>query len=238
MEGFFDDLKKVATSVGQVAIKAAPSVISVAAPLVGTALGGPLGGAVGASLGSLAAGAVARATGQPAPPSGGGGGGPLGAIGSLLSGLTGGGSPAAGNLIQGLLKPQTIQALGSMALGTLGKDNVSVGGRDVPVSGFLNMLKAFLGNAEAEYLAAQAAADAALPEYLRDYSGQAAGDVASDQFRAERLFELLESEAQETEAEAESESESEGAEWEAWEAEYDAIEAAEAEWELTESEEA
>jgi hypothetical protein len=248
MEGFFDDLKKVATSVGQVALKAAPSVISVAAPLIGTAFGGPIGGAIGGSLGSLASGALASATGQRPPAGGAAGGlgsifgaltggspagGAAGGLGSIFGALTGG-SPAAGGLLQNLLKPQTISALGQMALGGLGKSSVPVGGQEVPVGGFLNMLKTFIGNAEAEYLAAQAAADAALPEYLRDYSGQAAGDVANDSFRAERLSELLDrGEAQEGSEAAEQ---SEGAEWEAMEAEYDAVELLEAEWDAYEFE--
>lgn len=246
MEGFFDDLKKVATSVGQVALKAAPSVIGVAAPLIGTAFGGPVGGMIGSSLGSLAGGALASATGQKAPAGGAGGGigqllggltggGGGGGIAQLLGGLTGGGSPAAGNLLQNLLKPQTIQALGTMALGGLGKDTVPVGGQNVPVGGFLNMLKTFIGNAEAEYNAAQAAADSALPEYLRDYAGFPAGDMASNQLRAGRLQELLES-ADALEAEgAESEAEFVESEWEAGEAEAE-MELLEAEMEAQESE--
>jgi len=232
MEGFFDDLKKVATSVGQVALKAAPSVIGVAAPLIGTAFGGPIGGMIGSSLGSLAGGALASATGQK-PPSGGGGAG--GGIGQLLGGLTGGGSPAAGNLLQSLLKPQTIQALGSMALGGLGKDTVPVGGQNVPVGGFLSMLKTFIGNAEAEYNAAQAAADSALPEYLRDYAGMPAGDTANDQLRAQKLQELLESaEAVESDS-AESEAEFIDSEAEALEADAE-MELLEAEMEAQETE--
>jgi hypothetical protein len=237
MEGFFDDLKKVATSVGQVALKAAPSVISTAAPLIGTAFGGPIGGMIGGSLGSLAGGALASATGQK-PPAGGAGGG----IGQLIGGLTGGltgGSPAAGSLVQNLLKPQTIQALGTMALGSLGKSNIPVGGKDVPVGGFLNMLKTFLGNAEAEYNASQAAADAALPEYLQDYAGLPAGDAASEQFRANALEALLESESESEASEAfegESESESEGMEAEFWNMEMELLESEGYESEAFESE--
>src|ERR1700683_5245584 len=202
MEGFFDDLKNVASTVGQVALKAAPSVISVAAPLIGTAIGGPVGGAIGSKLGSLASGALASATGQP-PPS------PSGA-------------PAAGNLVQTLLNPQTIQALGSMALGALGKDTISVAGKEVPVGGFLNMLKTFVGNAEAEYNAIQAAADAALPEYLLDYAGLPAGDPANDRYRAAALQELLESaESSGEAAEGAEAAEASEAEWEAEQAEYE-----------------
>jgi hypothetical protein len=239
MEGFFDDLKKVATSVGQVALRAAPSVISVAAPLVGTAIGGPIGGMIGGSLGSLASGAIASATGQKAPAAPGaapaaGPAGPIaGGIGQLVGGLTGG-SPAAGSLVQSLLTPQTIQALGSMVLGTLGKDSVPVAGRDVPVSGFINLLKSFLGNAEAEYHALQASADAALPEYLQGSAGLGAGDSASDAFRAQRLQELLESERRAGyDAEAAESGESE---IEALEAEYDAAELLEMEMEAYEYE--
>jgi hypothetical protein len=253
MEGFFDDLKKVATSVGQVALKAAPSVISTAAPLIGTAFGGPIGGMIGGSLGSLAGGALASATGQKPPAGGAGGGigqllggltggGGGGGIGQLIGGLTGGltgGSPAAGSLVQNLLKPQTIQALGTMALGSLGKSNIPVGGKDVPVGGFLNMLKTFLGNAEAEYNASQAAADAALPEYLQDYAGLPAGDAASEQFRANALEALLESvsESEASEAfEGESESVSEGMEAEFWNMEMELLESEGYESEAFESE--
>jgi hypothetical protein len=239
MEGFFDDLKHVATSVGQVALKAAPSVISVAAPLLGTAIGGPLGGAIGGSLGSLASGALARATGQPAPASSGAAG--AGGIGQLIGGLVGGGAPAAGNLVQTLLKPQTIQALGSMALGALGKDSIPVAGKDVPVGGFINMLKTLLGNAEAEYNAIQAASDAALPEYLQDYAGLPAGDSANDDYRAARLQALLESESSGEAGDAETEA-AEGmeADWEAEQSEFELAELFESEMEMDayESEEA
>jgi hypothetical protein len=230
MEGFLSDLGNIAKSVGQVALKAAPSIVSVAAPLVGTAFGGPIGGAIGGQLGSLAGGALASATGhRPSAPGGAG----LGGVGQLLGGLTGGGG--AGKLLQSFLNPSTIKAVGSMALGALGKDTQTVGGREVPVSGFLNMLKTFLGNAEAEYNAIQAASEVAVPEYLRDYAGQAAGDTANEQFRAQRLQELLESESESESAEASESGEAEAA-LEGWEAEYEALELAEMESEAYESE--
>jgi hypothetical protein len=228
MESFFSSLGNIAKSVGQVALKAAPSIVSVAAPLVGTALGGPIGGAIGGQLGSLASGALASATGQRPPAPGGGGG-----VGQLIGGLTGG--SAAGKLLQNFLNPSTLGAVGSMALGALGKDSQTVGGRDVPVAGFLNMLKTFLGNAEAEYNAAQAASNAALPEYLQDFAGQAAGDTANEQFRALRLEALLESESEAAEAVEASEG-SEAEALEGWEAEYEALELAEMESEALESE--
>jgi hypothetical protein len=155
-------------------------------------------------------------------------------VGQLISGLTGG--SAAGTLLQSFLNPSTIKAVGSMALGALGKDSQSIAGRDVPMQGILNMLKTFIGNAEAEYNAIQAASEAALPEYLRDYAGQAAGDTANEQFRAQRLQELLESESEAAEAgEASEASESEAA-LEGWEAEFEAMELAEMESEGYESE--
>ncbi len=64
MEGFLSDLGKIASSVGQTVLKAAPSVLPVAGTVLGTAFGGPLGGALGGKLGSLAGGALGAATGQ------------------------------------------------------------------------------------------------------------------------------------------------------------------------------
>jgi hypothetical protein len=122
-----------------------------------------------------------------------------------------------------------------MALGALGKDSQTVAGKDVQTSGFLNMLKTFIGNAEAEYNAIQAASEAALPEYLQNYAGQAAGDTANEQFRAQKLGELLESESEATEA-AEASEAGEGEALEGWEAELEAMELAEMESEAYESE--
>ena len=208
-EGFLSDI-------GKFAKKVAPSVLPALGTVAGTFVGGPFGAAIGGQLGSLAGRAIG---GGQAPASGGGGGG----LGSLLGGLGGlGGSSAAGQLLKTVVNPSTLQAVGSMALGGLGKPNVSVGGTSVPVSAFGNLLKVLSGRMEAEYESA-VASRSNVPEYLRSYAGEAKGDPSVAEHRAEALYELLEA----------SESEQEGAEtgyqlyqseMEALQAEYVAIE--------------
>jgi hypothetical protein len=252
-EGFFDDFGKAVSSVGRFAAKVAPSVLPIAGTVLGTAFGGPVGASLGGTLGSLAGKAIGGATGQGAPGSGVGGGigsvlGGLtggGGIGSVLGGLTGGGggigsvlgglagSPAASQLLQTLFKRPTVQALTSMALGPLGRSSIPVGGTQVPLTAFTNLLSTLAGRAEAEYNASIASTQSNVPGYMRDYAGQPKGDPAVAQHRAEALYELLEStesapeSAEVAEAAEAAEYESVEAEMEALQAEYDAIEMAE-----------
>jgi hypothetical protein len=224
-EGFFDNFAHTMSSVGKVVAQVAPSVLPIAGTVLGTAVGGPLGASLGGTLGSLAGKAIGGATGQPPSPGGGAAG-----IGGVIGGLSG--SSAAGQLLQTLFKPQTVQALTSMAMGPMGRSNVPVGGTQVPVTAFTNLLSTLVGKAEAEYNASMAN-QSSVPSYMRDYAGQPKGDPAIAQHRAEALFELLEaSEAAESAeaseaAEFESESEFAESEMEALHAEYDAIEMAE-----------
>src|SRR5579871_5439310 len=104
MEGFFDDLGKFASSAGKTLLKAAPSVLPIAGQVLGTVVGGPAGAMIGGTLGKFAGGAIGAATGQGA------------------AGQGGGGAPggAAGQLMQTVLNPSTLQALMSMALGPMG----------------------------------------------------------------------------------------------------------------------
>lgn len=262
-EGIFDDFGKAVSSVGRAvahaapsigrfAAQAAPSVLPIAGTVLGTAIGGPIGASLGGTLGSLAGKAIGGATGQGGPVSGVGGGigsvlGGLaggGGIGSVLGGLAGGGgigsvlggltgSPAAGQLLQTFFKPQTVQALSSMALGPLGRSSISVGGTQVPITAFTNLLSSLAGRAEAEYNASVASNQTNVPAYMRDYAGQPKYDPAVAQHRAEALYELLEAteaaEAAESAeaAEAAEAYESGESEMEAIQAEYDAIEMAE-----------
>jgi hypothetical protein len=230
MEGFFDDLGKFASSAGKAVLKAAPSILPVAGSIVGTAFGGPIGAQLGGSLGSLAGKAVGAATGQPS--AGGGGGG----LGGLLSGGLGsllGGSPAAGQLLQTITKPETVQALTSMAMGAMGKQNVSVGGTSVPVGAFGNLLTTLLGKAQSEYAEAMANAEGdGTPGYMKDYSGQAVSDPAVPLNRAVALYQLLQaagrqSEQEEAEGDAEADAEAADQEMDALQAEYDEMELAE-----------
>jgi hypothetical protein len=200
LEGFFDDLGKFASTAGKTILKAAPSILPAAGTLIGTAFGGPIGAQLGGTLGSLAGGAIGSATG---------------------AGAGGHAAPhAAGQLLQTILNPQTLQAIASMALGPIGKPNVSVGGTSVPVGAFTNLLGTLAGRAEAEYNESIAATRGNAPSYMLDYAGEAKGDPAVAQHRAEALFELLES-AQPDAAES---GESADSEAEALEAEYDALE--------------
>jgi hypothetical protein len=233
MEGFFGSLAKFASGAGQAVLKAAPSILPLAGQVVGTAFGGPVGSAIGGSLGSLAGRAVGAASGQKPSGSAAGLGGLLGGLGGLL-----GGSSSAGKLLQTVLKPETMQALASMAMGPLGKPNVSVGGTPVPIGAFGNLLKTLSGRVEAEYNASLAASEG-VPEYLRSYTGEALADPAVGVRRAEVLFEMLEaSESGESEQEAAESAEAESLRYEqemaAIQAEYDAIEL----MEVYESEEA
>jgi hypothetical protein len=235
-EGFFDQLGKIASSVGQVALKAAPSILPVAGTVLGGAFGGPIGASLGSSLGSFAGKAIGGATGQASA------GAPAGGAGSLMGGLSGalggliggGGSPAAAQLLQTFAKPETLQAVASMALGPqLGKSDLSVGGASVPTGTFARMLSMLAGRMEAEYNESLAAAREAGPEYMRDFSGQLRGDPTVADHRAAVLYELLESSNSEGEGADSAEAWDEG-EMSAMQAEYDAMEL----MELYESEEA
>lgn len=240
MEGFFDSLKSFASSAGKAVLSAAPSILPIAGTVVGTAFGGPLGAQLGGTLGSLAGKAVGAATGQPAAAGGGGGG-----IGGILSGvagslLGGGGGSAASQLLQTITKPETMQALGSMAMGALGKPNVQVGGAAVPVGAFGTLLKALIGQAELEYSEALAAAEGdGTPSYMKDFSGQPVADPAVPLNRAIALYQLLQasapppSELDAAEADA-AEADAAELDMEAMQAEYDEMELAE----IYESEEA
>jgi hypothetical protein len=224
MEGFLSDM-------GGFLAKAAPTVLPIAGKVVGSIYGGPAGAAIGGQLGSLAGGAISNLAG---------GGRPQGGASGSASG--GGGAPsggAAGQLLQTITRPETLQALASMAMGALGKQNVSVGGTSVPVSAFSNLLGTLAGRAEAEYNSELAQNAGAMPGYLLDYSGQPKVDPANPAARAEALYELLgEAAAEAGEGEAAEGEAAEAAEaYEAaseWESEADAIEMlelAEAEWE-------
>jgi hypothetical protein len=226
-EGFFDDL-------GRFALKAAPAVLPVAGQVLGTVVGGPAGAALGGSLGSLAGGAISNLAGprpapSPPPPP------PMPMVAPPAAAAppaapapivpASGGAPAAGQLLQAVTRPETLQALASMAMGILGKQNVNVGSTPVPLTAFSNMLGALAGRAEAEYNTAMSQNVGSVPDYLLDYAGEPKGDPAIAGNRANALYALLNA-AGESEA-AES---GEGAEAEAaegigeWESEADAIE--------------
>jgi hypothetical protein len=195
------------------------AVLPVAGKVVGSFFGGPaLGGAIGGAVGSLAGGALGSLTGQkPSAPMGGGAPAP-------------GGSGAAGQLMQTIARPETMQALMSMFMGQMGRPNVQVGSTPVPVGAFTNLLSSLAGRAASEYNAAMSAASDSVPRYMQDYAGQPKGDPAIASDRADALYELLEN----TRTEQESAESAEAAEYaqyesamEAANSEYDAMDRAE-----------
>jgi hypothetical protein len=208
MEGFFDSLKSFASTAGNAVLGAAPSILPAAGTILGTAFGGPIGAQLGGTLGSLAGKAVGAAT----------------APGGSASG-------AAGQLLQTIARPETLQALGSMAMGGLGKSSVSVGGTSVPVGAFGTLLKSLIGQAETEYAEALAAAEGdGTPAYMRDFSGQPVADPAVPLNRAVALYQLLQATGNTGRAEtAEGFDEADAAEldMESMQAEYDEMELAE-----------
>ena len=200
MEGFFDDL-------GKFAAKAAPAILPIAGTVIGTAVGGPIGAQLGGKLGSLAGSAIGAATGQPAAPGG-----------------LGGGGSAASQLLSTITKPETLQAVASMAMGAMGKSNVSVGGTSVPVSAFANLLGTLVGKAQAEYAESLSSAEGdGTPAYMQDYAGQPVSDPAVPLNRAAALYQLLQNAPRDNEAE-DSEAEAAELDMEAMRAEYDEME--------------
>jgi hypothetical protein len=117
-----------------------------------------------------------------------------------------------------------MQALMSMVMGPLGKPNIPVGRTSVPVGAFSNLLGVLAGRAEAEYNASISATRGDVPKYMQDYAGEAKGDPAVAENRADALYELLEYSESAPEisevAEAEYDFQSE---MEALQAEYDAL---------------
>jgi hypothetical protein len=126
--------------------------------------------------------------------------------------------------LQTITKPETLQALASMAMGALGKPSIPVGGTSAPPSAFTNLLKMLTQKAEAEYaqnMANYESARSVAPEYMMDYAGEPKADPAVAANRAAALYALLQT--MPPQSEQESESEAEAAEWEAVAAEYDAL---------------
>lgn len=188
-------LKRGLQSVGRVAAGALPVVGSV----VGTALGGPVGTMIGGAAGRIAgqalgtavsgggSAAAGRAAGQAA----------LGAVQGALGRrevplpAIGGASPAMGQLLQMLARPETQRALIAMLLGQAGRRSVPVGGTPVPVSAFANTLGVLANRASLEYAEMVPAAGEGTAAYLMDFAGEAAVDPAVPEARAARLLELL-----------------------------------------------
>jgi len=185
MENFLSSLG----SIGRSVVNALPQVLPAALPLVGTAIGGPvggmLGGVAGQALGSVLGPRPATGAQPPAPQ-------PQPQPAMPLPAPMPGASPAAGQLLQTLFQPQTIQALISMLMGQVGRQSIPVGNTQVPPAAFTNLLGVLANQAASEAnAAAQSAGDESLPPYLENYAGEAVGDPAIPEHRAYALLGLL-----------------------------------------------
>jgi hypothetical protein len=239
MEGFFDGLAKFASGAGKALLQAAPAILPIAGTIAGTAIGGPVGMQIGSSLGSLAGQALGAATGQATPSQAPAGQAPAAAAAPAIAGLGGlssvMGSSAAGGLLQTILKPETLQALVSMAMGGMGKSEIPVAGTPVPVGTFATLLKGLATQAEAEYNTRTRSATLA---FMQDFAGEARADQTVAANRAAVLYEMLQASDSEQDAEAAEGNEAEMSEAEALEAEYAELELAEVYDEVYESERA
>jgi hypothetical protein len=205
--------------VAQVAGKALPGIISGAVTGCALGPWGCLGGAlVGGVTSALSGGGGQPAGARPSSPIGaiasaipaiagaiGGGGGAVSGLASALpaiAGLVGGGGGGApggaasvgttnpaGVLLGLVQRPELIQSLMSMALGSAGRKDIPVGNSSVPVSAFANLLSA-LGSKAFGQAEAFAEPSESLPDYLYK-GGTLAVDPAVPSQRAAALLERL-----------------------------------------------
>ena len=181
-----ENFSKTLQSVGAAVSKALPQVLPVAGTVIGTAFGGPAGGALGGALGSAAGGAISGPrppTGAPPPAQQ-----PPQMTPAAPSSMPSG-SPATAQLLQAMFHPQMLQALMAMCMGQAGRRNIPVGDMPVPPGAFTNLLNVLTTRAAAEYNAV--APNGESPRYFYNYTGEAMGDPAVDEHRAEALWERL-----------------------------------------------
>lgn len=208
-EEFLNDIGRSLGQFGQgvanVARQAAPHVMNaVPGMLSGAATGaalGPWGALAGAAIGGVtsAVGAAqagqagrapspaaatrqAPAAGRPAP------------VRRMPAAPSGSGSAALGGQIAGLLgRPEIQQALMSQLMGVLGRQNISVGGAQVPTGAVMNMMGTLFQRAGQP--TGGSAEDESIPAYLLDQSGQLRVDAADPDARADALAEWFQASA-------------------------------------------
>ena len=183
-----DDLEDFWGSVGNIAKAVAPvaaQVLPVALPAVGTLIGGPVGGMVGGIAGQALGSALSPGQRPSAPQ----------APSPQMSPAPAQGGNAASQLIATLFRPETLQALMSMALGSAGRSSVSVpvgsGNTPVPNNAFTNLLQVLARQASADYESIATTSHMGSPFYLQNFAGEAIGDPANADSRAAVLYEML-----------------------------------------------
>lgn len=194
LEDFLGTLKKIGRAAAPVVSRALPGAIQGAT--TGAALGpwGALGGAlVGGTTGALGGGGRPRAhaprAAAPPPAMAPGAGIPAPAVAPVAAAapMT---TPAAAQLLMVLFRPEVLQALASMMLGSAGRRAIPVSGSSVPVAAVGTMVGELASLAGAEYHAAISDADD-VPAYLRDATGALRVDPTVPEERTARLLELL-----------------------------------------------
>jgi len=221
IEDFWSDLGNVAAA----ALPIVGSVVGSIVPGVGTAIGGGIGALAGGALHA----AIGSGQQQPAPPAQ----PPaipaalpfppaVGPVIGTLNPIQYGGSPAVGfppqfpgtapaatsqqsaaQLLQLILKPQFLQALLQMVLGSAGSPNVTVpatltpsgasasGSTAIPVSAFTNLLSTLATQASEAYNAERAISLSAGTFHYGASPWGSSVDVASNEHRAAALWNLL-----------------------------------------------
>lgn len=101
------------------------------------------------------------------------------------------GSPAAAQLLSVLFRPEVIQALLAMMMGSAGRKQISIGGTQVPVGAVSNMLTSLTTQASTEFHALSPSWGEEFPEYLFDEAGAFKVDPAVPDQRAAVVYDLL-----------------------------------------------
>lgn len=158
-----------------------------------------LGGGTAGMLGQLAGGALRglprggaarlarRAARQPVAGGTAAAGRLAGGIAQQLGGALAAPGGSANALLGMLARPETLRALSASALGGFGRQQVPIGGQQVPVQSILGALGTLAERAAAE---SEAAGEHAHPAHYYDAAGELAIDPADAEQRAEALLEL------------------------------------------------
>lgn len=176
VEDFLSTLSTVLPVIGA-------AVGTIISPGIGTAVGGAAGTVAGKAVSGVKprqpppTRAAATRPSVPAPPAG--------------SRSTAKGSPAAGQLLVLLFRPEVLEALIAMTLGQAGRQHVRLGNDSVPVAAFANLLGVLANQAAVEYNAKVRPDGEGIPEYLLDSEGEFKCDIAVPEERANLLAEML-----------------------------------------------
>jgi hypothetical protein len=198
------------SALGNLAKKAAPiaaQVLPIAAPIVGTVIGGPAGTAIGSAVGNLAGQALGGAGGPRLPGPAAMAALPLGGAPAIpgtpmpqslaSAGGTATGGGIAAQLMSFIQNPAFLQSLLGQVAGGSAAGTVPVGaqGAPAPFGAFMNALSVLANHAASESAEAfgesLAETNDDVPAYMLDWSGRLRGDPASPESRAFVLVEQL-----------------------------------------------